>query len=300
MTEWTRREWVGRILGGLAAAVPAALKAGAKPAVHGQDARIRNVTIGVRGASFRERNLDEALQSLKALGVGACALWSGHIEPKELNGPRATREQLRRWRLSTPLEDFQAIRAKCAAAGVAPLAYDVELASDYTEAELERVFLVAETMGIGCVTSPGGPALIGRVARFAREHRVRLALVNQAEPDPDRLVTADDIKRALAGTGEEIGIALDLGAAAAAGADGLALLKQHWKRVVVVHLSDRKRGQTASVALGSGDAQLAAALRVLRDQHLPIPALIESAARGGDPLDELQRRLAYCRQTLEG
>jgi sugar phosphate isomerase/epimerase len=298
MTNWTRREWTKAVLGGLVAAVPAAARAGSKKPPARVDARIGGVAVGVLSASFGERTLDEALQSMKAIGVGYCELSSSHVEPKALTGAQNSREQLRRWRMSTPLEEFAVIRTKLDAAGITLVGYQVDLRSDFTDAELERTFVVASMLGAPRITTASTVSMIPRSAYFAREHRVQMALLNSAEATPDTLATPDELAHALSGAPPEIGIALDLGAFAAAGHDAIAFLKQHWRRTFVVHLSDRKRDQGKSVAWGEGDAPIAAVLRLVRDGRWPLPAVVDYAYAGRDAIDEVKRCLAFCREAL--
>lgn len=297
MAKWTRREWTKAVLGGLVASVPAAVRAGSKPPAR-VDARIGGVVVGVRSASLGERPLDDVLQSMKAIGVGYCELSSSHVEPKALSGPQGSREQLRRWRMNTPLEEFAAIRAKLDAAGITLVGYRVDLGSDFTDAELERTFVMASALGAPRITTASNVSMIPRSVYFAREHRVQMALLNSAEATSDTLTTPDDLAHALSAAPPEIGIALDLGAFAAAGHDAIAFLKQHWRRTLVVHLSDRKRDQGRSVAWGEGDAPIAAVLRLVRDGQWPVPAVVDYAYAGGDAIDEVKRCLAFCREAL--
>ena len=63
------------------------------------DSTIHGVRIGVSGYSFQHSSIDEAIAIMKTIGLGATEVWFRHIEPK------TTREELRAWRLSVPLEN---------------------------------------------------------------------------------------------------------------------------------------------------------------------------------------------------
>src|SRR5512138_1687248 len=104
MSRMSRREWHRMMIGGVAAAAARPWRA---LGAHGEQVPTSScdsctgVTIGVQSYSFRDRPLDAAIEGMKTDGLTACELWQGHVEPKG-----GTREDLRKWRLSTPLSTF--------------------------------------------------------------------------------------------------------------------------------------------------------------------------------------------------
>jgi hypothetical protein len=90
----------------------AAMAAAGTPAPAAKiDPRHNGVILGVQSYSFRDRGLDEAIAAMKSIGLGLVELWSGHVEPK------ASREDLRKWRLTAPLDHFKTVRRKFEDAG---------------------------------------------------------------------------------------------------------------------------------------------------------------------------------------
>jgi sugar phosphate isomerase/epimerase len=264
------------------------------------DSRIDGVQVGIQSYSLRDRKLDEAILAMAALGIGACELWQGHVEPAELSKPNTSREDLRRWRMSVPLEDIAAIRDRFDAAGVELIAYNLSFRSDFTDAEMERSCLMAKALGVPLITASANISAVRRFDRFAYEHGLRVGLHNHSHVRPDEIATPDDFRTALTGVTSSIGINLDLGHFTAAGFDCLAFIEEHHKRIYAVHLKDRKRDQGPNVPWGEGDTPLADTLRLLRDKRWPIPAMIEYEYKAKDTIDEVKRCLAYCRTALEG
>ncbi len=99
-----RREWNALMFGSMAALILPKSAWAANPLLQAKpDSKINGVQIGVQSYSFRDRSLDEAIKAMSEIGLSSCELWSGHLEPKEL----ANNEDKRKWRLTTPLSEFE-------------------------------------------------------------------------------------------------------------------------------------------------------------------------------------------------
>src|ERR1700679_1301252 len=89
-------------LAGLAAAIPLSRLYAAKA-----DSTIHGVPIGAQSYSVRDLPLDGAIDGMKQIGLSECELAMGHVEPKGVSG-----DDLKNWRLTTPLSYFEGIRKK--------------------------------------------------------------------------------------------------------------------------------------------------------------------------------------------
>jgi hypothetical protein len=96
------------------------------------DSTIHGVRIGVSGYSFQNSSLDTAIEIMKSIGLGSTEVWFRHIEPK------TTRDELRAWRLSVPLDEFRKIGRKYDDAGIEMVAFTHDMKDDFTDDELER------------------------------------------------------------------------------------------------------------------------------------------------------------------
>jgi len=282
----TRREWLKVVAGASAAAAGAAARQ-APP-------RYRGVTLGVQSYSFRDRPLDAAIAAMKQLGLTTCELWQGHLEPKGVS-----RDEMRRWREHTPIEEFRAIKATFDRAGIGIYAYNISFRDDFTDDEIERGFDIAQALGTDIITASANTAVIARVAPVAARRRVKVGVHNHSRVDPNEFATPESFVAAMA-RGPFMAVNLDIGHFTAADFDAVAFLREHHARIVTLHIKDRKRHDGPNVPLGEGDTPIGPVLRLLRDQRWDIPANIEYEYQGGDTVEEVRRCLDFCRRQLDG
>ncbi len=302
----SRRE-IGKLAAGALAAVAAARLARPAQAAPRKPAlrKTSGVVLGVQSYSFRDRPLDEAIAAMSSIGLATCELWQGHLEPR-LNKPDATaedrkahRETVRKWRLETPLEHFKEIAAKFSKAGVPLCAYNYSFKDDFSDEEIDRGFAIARAMGVDAITASANQKVVARVAPFARKHKLTVAMHNHSEIDPNEFATPEDFENAMKGPGRErISVNLDIGHYTAANFDAVAFLQKHHRRIVTLHIKDRKKDQGPLTAFGEGDAPIRQVLALLRDKKWPIPANIEFEYKADDPVAEVKRCLEYCQRAL--
>jgi sugar phosphate isomerase/epimerase len=295
MRELTRREWSAIVAGGLLAG-----PFRASAAVQSTGSTIAGVRIGTQSYSFRSQPLDEAIESMRTIGLNFCELWQGHIETRErINAPEGSdrREALRQWRLTAPLELFGDIRKKFDAAGVTLTAYNLSFQRDFTDAEIRRGFEMARALGVDVITASAHLSVIPRVDPFAREFKMRVGVHNHSNIVKDEFATPDDFAAAMKGT-RNIAINLDIGHFTAANFNALEYLDAHHAEIVSLHIKDRKRDQGPNVPFGEGDTPITAVLQRLRDRKWDIPAQIEYEYKGADTNAEVRRCLEYCRKSL--
>jgi len=288
MSDMTRREWNKMALGGVAGVV-----------IPGETKKINSkfngVQVGAQSYSFRDRSLDELIKAMAEIGIGSCELWQGHVEPK------GSRESLREWRLSVPLDHFKEIRAKFDRAGVELYAYNLSFRDDYTDAEIERGFEMARALGVTRMTASSTVSAARRIDPFAKRYKITVGMHNHSNlNDPNEYATPDSFARAMQGASEYIAINLDIGHFTAANFDAVDFLGKHHDRIVSLHIKDRRRNQGMNVPFGEGDTPIKAVLELLRRKRSPFPANIEYEYAGKDTIAEVRRCLDYCKQALGG
>lgn len=252
----------------------------------------RTPVIGVQSYSFRDRPLSEAIAAMQQIGLRSCELWQAHIEPWS-----SSRDDLRKWRETVPLDTFHRVRDQFAKAGIALSAYNISIKDDFSDAEIERSFDMTVALGAPLITSSSNVKTVARIAPAAARRTMLVGMHNHSRIDPNEFATAKSLTDAMA-AGPYIAVNLDLGHFTAANEDAVAFLEQHHARIVTVHVKDRRRDQGPNVALGTGDAPLAPALRMIRDRGWPIPINLEYEYKGGDTVDEVRKMLDYCRRAL--
>lgn len=297
MAQLTRREWHALALSGLLVGAP-------RPASPAQsrrrESRYGGVRVGVQSYSFRDRDLAGLIAAMTELGLTSCELWEGHVEPVELRPP-AAREELRRWRLTVPLDHFRTIRRRFERAGIDLNSYNLSFKDDFADEEIDRGFLMAKALGVQVITASAQINSVPRIARAASRHGMPVAMHNHSRVDPNEFSSPDDFARAMSqGDGRSIAVNLDIGHFTAAGHDAVAYLRAHHDRIATIHLKDRRRDQGPNVRWGEGDTPIRDVLIMLRDRRWAIPANIEYEYRGDDTVTEVRRCLDYCRNVLAG
>ena len=304
---YTRREFSQVALAGLM--LPAL---SARPA-RGQ--RIGGVQLGVQTYSFRDLPRPPGgdasgviIDAMKACGFTECELFSPQIEPVSPFGRQATperrqqaREDLRRWRQSTPMSHFAGLRAKFAAAGLTIYAFNLSFNESFTDEEIDRGFDQAKALGAEVITASTTLPVAKRLVPFADRHRLPVAMHNHSNvTDPNEFATPESFIQALA-LSKLFMINLDIGHFTAANFDALAFLKEHHARITNLHLKDRKKNQGDNVPWGEGDTPIKDVLGWLKAQRSPIRGYVEYEYKGSRPVvEEVKACLTYARQALEG
>jgi len=292
----SRREF-GKIA---AAALPLAKAFAAKI-----DSRVDGVLIGAQTYSFRDMPLDPAIAAMKEIGLGECELFMEHVEPKGLRSA-----ELRKWRIETPPDYFQAIRTKFDDAGIQVLAYTFNFRDNMSDEELDHAFLQTKALGTDLITTSTTLTCCKRLAPLAEKHRVRVALHGHDDVNnPNEFATPESFTR-----GMELSplffINLDIGHFTAAGYDAVKYIDQNHEKILVVHIKDRKRdlavngrvgrGTGANMPFGEGDTPIKGVLQLLKKNQWPIPANIEYeyGKPGLNTVAEVMRCYAFMKAAL--
>jgi sugar phosphate isomerase/epimerase len=303
MSNLTRREWHRLVLGGLAAGV-FPRRADAAASAGRIDSNVKGVQLGSQSYSFRDRPLDGVIDGMVAVGLGEVELWQGHLEPRtesrqlDEQARTAAREDLRKWRLTTPLSTFQQIGDKFRKAGIDLYAYNYSFRDDFTDEEIDRGFEMTKALGARVITASSNQKTVPRVDAAARKHRMRVGFHNHSRIDPNEFATAEDLDKAMAASSAYVCTNLDIGHFTAANQDAVAFLKKHHDRILTLHIKDRKRDQGPAVPFGTGDAPIKEVLALLSRNRWPIPANVEYEYPGGDTIEEVKRCVAYCKEAL--
>ena len=298
MSNLTRREWHGLVLGGLASSLLPRSAAGAI------DSKVKGVQLGAQSYSFRDRPLDAAIEGMKAVGLGSIELWSGHVEPRvewqklDDAGRKKAREDARKFRLETPLSHFHAIGDKFKAAGIDVYAYNISFRDDFTDEEIAKGFDQAKAVGAKVITASSNQNTTPRIDAVAKKQKMRVGLHNHSRLDPNEWATAADFEKAMATSSEYICVNLDIGHFTAANQDAVAFLNKHHGRIVTLHIKDRKKDDGPNMPFGQGDSPIKEVLALLAKSQWPIPANIEYEYKGEDTVAEVRRCVEYCKTAL--
>src|SRR5437867_7511018 len=165
--------------------------------------RAGGVTLGVQTYSFRDlpRTPDGdavagVIQAMRQCGLGECELWAGQVEPPFSRGEQ--REELRKWRLETPLDHFRRIGQAFKTAGITIYAYNYSPGGSSTDAEIDRGFEMARALGAQIITASTQVDTARRIAPFAEKHKMIVAMHNHSNlKDPNEFATPESFATAM-------------------------------------------------------------------------------------------------------
>jgi sugar phosphate isomerase/epimerase len=264
------------------------------------NSKVGGVLIGVQSYSYRDRPLDAAIKAMVEDGIGECELFSPHIEPGTMprRGP-VNREELRKWRLSVPLDEIKSVRKKFDDAGIALFAFNYSFRDDFTDPEIERGFQMAQALGVRVITASSTVSVMPRVVPFAEKYKITVGVHGHNNvKDPNEFATPESFAKAMA-LSKSIGVNLDIGHFTAANFDAVAYIEEHRDRITNLHIKDRKKNDGPNVPFGEGDTPIKQVLQLLKTKKYNIPANIEYEYKGKDDAAvEVKKCFEYCKEAL--
>ena len=281
------------------------------------DSKIDGVQLGVQTYSFRDLSLDDAIKAMVADGLGDCELFSPHLEPggaQEVvslwEGPprpeaelkaayKAHDEKVTKWRMSVPLDYFKTIRKKFDDAGIKIYAFNLSPEDGWSDAEIDRGFLMAKSLGVGLITSSTTVTTARRMAPLAEKHNMMVAMHGHSDlKDSNQFATPESFAKALA-MSKHFRINLDIGHFTAANFDAVDFIRKNHEKIVLLHLKDRKKNDGDNTPWGEGDTPIKQVLQLLKANKYPIPSFIEYEYKGaGTSQDEVAKCYQYCKEAL--
>jgi sugar phosphate isomerase/epimerase len=265
--------------------------------------KVGGVAIGVQTYSYRalpstgQYATDGILAALKTDDASEVELFAPGIEPAA--GPQMKRDNLREWRLSTPMDYFAGVGKKFKDAGVTIHSYTMNYRADFTDEEIDKTFDQAKALGTNIVASSTQVNMAKRLLEFAEKHKMQLAFHGHSNTkDANEFATPESFQSAL-DLSKYARINLDIGHFSAAGYDPVAFIEQHHASITHLHLKDRKNNDGPNVPWGEGDTPIKPVLLLLKEKKYPIPAFVEYEYRGtGTPVEEVKKCLDYMRAAL--
>ena len=308
---YTRREFGKLTLAGLAV-----------PAFGGLlDSTVGGVRLGVQTYSFRDLPqpgdavdmVDVVIRAMTECGLTECELFAPQVEPRlGPSGGRGTaatpvvqqarqkaRQDLRAWRLETPIDHFRGIKKKFDAAGISIYAYNYSFNADMTDDEVDRGFEMTRALGAGIITASTNLTVAKRVVPFAEKHQMIVAMHGHSnKSDPNEFCTPDSFAAAMK-MSRRFKVNLDIGHFTAADFDPVSYIREHHADITNLHLKDRKKNEGDNLPWGQGDTPIREVLLMLKREKWRIPAYIEYEYRGAETAtEEVKKCFQYAKQIL--
>lgn len=218
------------------------------------------------------------------------------------NGPEAKkyREDLRHWRLTTPMSYFKEVRKRFDDAGIDVYAYTLNFSKDFTDEELDKCFEQAKALKVFTIASSTQVSMLPRLKPLAEKHKIYVAVHGHSDTKhPDEFSSPETFQKAL-DMSDWFRVNLDIGHFSAAGFDPVAYITEHHDRITHLHIKDRKKNDGPNTPLGQGDTPIKQVLTLLKQKRYNIPALLEYEYKGtGTPVEEVKKSLAYMKNAVE-
>lgn len=239
--------------------------------------------LGVASYSLRKLPVEGVIDAMHALRTPWLCLKSFHL-PYEL-GPA----------------ELAAARARYEAAGLTIVGGgNIALRKDDDD-DIRHYFDYAKAAGMPVMVCSPLPAALPRIEKFVKAYDIRIAIHNHG-PEDREYPTSGDALKLIGNMDPRMGVCLDIGHAARAGADIVAEAAAAGPRLFDVHLKDLKVATEADsqCVVGEGVLPVAAFLRQLQRQGFAGCANLEYEIDADNPVPGMLRSLAYLRGVLAG
>ena len=221
------------------------------------------------------------------------------LTPEQQAAQQARAEELKKWRLSVPMDKYKALRKMYNDAGVNIYAFKLEPNANMSDEEYEYIFHVADILGANHVTLElnSNAEFTKRVGDFAAKKKMRVAYHAHTQAT----ITAWD-----AVLEQSPGNALNLDCGhyiAGTGESPIPLIRKHSARIASMHLKDRTTPAhgAANLVWGEGDTPIKEILTLMRSEKYKFPASVEleyQIPEGSDAVAETAKCVQYCKRAL--
>lgn len=239
---------------------------------------------GLAAAPGATDMLDAWIQVFREIGYFEMELANSVLEPSQpnLRGPgqqerrQKAREEIRQWRLSTPLSHFAEVRKKLGRAGIKATVYTCNgMGNDFTEAEVDSQFKQAKALGVKVLASSTQISVAEKLVPFAKKYKMRVAFHNHSDvKHPNEFATPASFEKAWEMSKYYV-TNLDIGHFMAANFDPVSFIEANHARISHIHIKDRKKDQGPNRPWGEGDTPIKEVLQLIKKNRYPIPCYQE-------------------------
>jgi len=239
--------------------------------------------MGIQSFCFREtKGIDKLIRRLRQVELACIELHPVHLplESSDLE-------------IAEALSLFESAGISVPAFGVVPLPRDVR--------RCRRIFEFAEKLEVETICADPEPEALEAIERLTDEYDIAVAIHNQGPGH--RWGSFEAIHKALASTGEGIGICVDTGHFLRAGEDPLEPIRAMPDRVLGVHLKDVARdesGEWKEVILERGALRVGDVLATLASSGFDGFISLEYEGDPKDPVPAIRECLRVIRSAARG
>ena len=241
------------------------------------------VRLGVASYSLRKFPREKAIQMTKALGTPYINLKSVHL-PYE-----------------APAAEIAAARREIEAAGLQIVGGGTITFETDTDDGVRKYFEYAKAAGMPVMVSTCKSTVLPRVARFAKEYDIKVAIHNHG-PEDKNFPSPYDVLKAVQGMHERMGLCMDIGHTARTGTDVVRAARDAGPRLLDLHAKDLRdlTAKGSQCIVGEGKIPIAALFQQLASMGYGGYVNLEYEIDADDPLPGMKQSFAYMRGVLAG
>jgi len=236
-----------------------------------------------------------------AAGAGRGGMGGGRGRGMSPEAMKA-RDELREWRLLTPISHFQDVKKKFDDAGIVVYAYCMNgMGDDFTPQEIDKTFEQAQALGATVISTSTTLDVAQKLAPFADKHQYPIAFHNHANiTDPNQFATPESFQKALA-MSKYFKLNLDIGHFTGANFDAVTFLQSNYMNISHMHVKDGTHNNGPIVPDGQGDTPIKAVMQLLKKNQWPIPAEVEfeyKMPEGSNSVEQVKIMLQYMKDAM--
>ncbi|MDA1275414.1 MAG: TIM barrel protein [Verrucomicrobia bacterium] len=266
------------------------------------NSKINGVQIGLITYSFRSLpgSAEDLLKYITQCGINSIELMGDPAEQYAgaPGGGRRNNEALLKWRLSTSMDKYEALRKMYNDAGVG--IHIVKFGdignSGMPDEEIEYYFNVAKALGARGITRELSESAAKRLGPIADKHGIMIGLHNHTQ------ITPTTYDGDMLSHGKNLRINLDIGHyTAGTGQSAVPFIEKHHDRIISLHVKDRKTNNGPNAPFGEGNTPVTEVLQLMRKNKLTFPADIEleyEVPSGSDAVKEVTKCFQFCKKAL--
>jgi len=237
--------------------------------------------LGIAGYTFAKIPLDQGIAMMKRVGANALSIKDFYLPMN-----------------STP-ETMQSVKEKFTSSGIKIYAAGVIYMK--TQAEVDRAFEYAKALGVDLIVGVPNPELLSYTEGKVKEYNIRIAIHNHGPEDklyPSPVNVYDHIK----GLDSRMGLCLDIGHAARAGANPVEVIGKYGNRIFDLHIKDLSEiaVKPKPIELGRGVLDIPGVVKALSKIHYAGYCSIEHEMDMSDPLPGIAESAGYFRGVVKG
>jgi len=237
--------------------------------------------MGIAGYTFLHVPVDQGIAMMKRVGVGALSIKDFYLP------------------LDSGSDVIAAVMGKFSAAGIKVYAAGVIYMK--TQQEVDKAFAYAKAIGVDLIIGSPNIELLGYMEQQVKAYGIRVAIHNHG-PEDKLYPSPVDVYQHVKGLDERIGLCLDIGHAARAGADPAKVVRDYGSRILDLHIKDLAviSREAKPIELGRGVLDIPGLLKELIRMHYAGVCSIEHEMDMNDPLPGIAESAGFFRGVVKG